>query len=95
MATLTLPSVTITGVDSTSITATAVGGPWAGSLPAGTVVYNCTVAPANWNGAVSLSGGVDGQFVVAGLAGYKFSVTVGSTDLPPGTYNPGTLTTVP
>ena len=91
-ATLVLPSVTITSPASTSITCTPFGAPYTAPLASGSVVFNCTVAPATWTGAVSLSGS---QFVVTGLSGAAFNVAVGATALGAGSYAPGTLTTTP
>ena len=91
-ATLVLPSVTVTSPASTTITCNPVGAPYTAPLAAGTVVFTCTVAPANWVGAVSLSGS---QFVVTTLSGASFSVAVGASALTAGSYAPGTLTTVP
>lgn len=89
-ATLMLPSVTINSPPSTSIACT----PYATSPSgvAGALLTTCTVSPTGWVGAVTLSGT---QFVITGLSGNTFNVVVGSTALPPGTYAPGTLSTVP
>lgn len=91
-ATLTLPSVTINSPPSTAISCTATG---ATQGDPGTVLFTCNVSPANWRGAVSITTGP--QFVVIGIsmAANTFSVAVGATALPPGTYAPGTLTSVP
>ncbi len=91
-ATLALPSVTVVSPNSTSITCTPVSSSYTSPLAAGTVVFNCIVAPSNWQGAVSLSGT---QFVVVGLSGDTFNLAVGSTALTVGSYAPGTLTTTP
>lgn len=92
-ATLTLPSITVQSPPSTSITCNAVGAPYTAPLAAGTVVYSCTVAPPDWQGAVSLSGT---QFVVGALlSSTTFNVSVGAAALPAGSYAPGTLTAVP
>jgi hypothetical protein len=91
-ATLVLPSVTVTSAASTAITCSAVGAPYSAPLAAGTVVFTCSVAPASWVGAVSLSGS---QFVVTALSGASFSVAVGAAALAAGSYAPGTLTSVP
>lgn len=91
-ASLTLPSVTVTGqTASTSITC----GPYpvlTAPVAAGTLLTSCTVAPAGWTGAISISGT---QFIVSSLSGNGFNVSVGSTPLAAGTYQPGTLTSVP
>lgn len=92
-ATLTLPSVTVTSAPSTAITCSPSGAALVAPVPAGTVLFACTVAPAGWTGAVSISSGP--QFVVTGLSGAAFSVSVGTTPLVAGTYAPGTLTTTP
>lgn len=89
-ATLTLPSVTIVGAPSTAISCAPY--PANPSGLAGTVLTTCTVAPAGWSGAVSLSGS---QFVVTGLVGTTFNVAVGASPLPAGTYQPGVLTSMP
>ena len=89
-ATLTLPSVTINSPPSTSIACTPYAASPSGN--AGALLTTCTVLPAGWTGAVTLSGT---QFVIAGLSGNTFNVVVGATALPPGTYQPGTLSTLP
>lgn len=91
-ASLTLPSVTVTGQTASTSIACAAYPALAAPVAAGTVLTTCTVAPAGWSGAVSLSGT---QFVVAGLSGVTFNVVVGATPLAAGTYTPGTLTSVP
>jgi hypothetical protein len=91
-ASLTLPSVTVTGPISTVITCNAVAAKYPPPLAAGTVVFNCSVAPTGWVGSVSLSGS---QFLVANLNGVTFTVNVGPTALPTGDYQPGTLQSSP
>ena len=91
-ASLTLPSVTVTGqTASTSISCTPYPTLTA-PVAAGTLLTSCTVSPSNWTGAVSISGT---QFIVSSLTGNTFNVSVGAAPLAAGTYNPGTLTSVP
>lgn len=92
-ATLTLPSITVTSAPSTSIACVPTGIALQEPVVAGAVLFTCTVAPSNWTGAVAISSGP--QFVVSGLSGNTFSVTVGAVPLAAGTYQPGTLTSVP
>lgn len=99
-ATLTLPSVTFTQLPaSTAISCTETAAanlviPNGGNLPAGTVIFNCTVAPANWTGAVSLNDPTN-TFTVSGLSGNAFNVVLAAPVSAPATDAPGTLTTAP
>jgi len=93
-ATLTLPSFTVpAGPVSTGITCSPISNTLSTPVAPGTVLTSCTVAPASWIGAVSLSTGP--QFGVANLNGNTFNVIVGPIALAAGTYNPGTLQSVP
>lgn len=101
-ATLTLPSVTFTqlpaatGITCNEVPAANLVIPNGGNLPAGTVIFNCTVAPGNWTGAVSLAGGnPDGVFAVSGLSGNTFNVALAQPVSAPATDAPGTLTAIP
>lgn len=91
-ASLTLPSVTVTSAPSTSITCTAVAASYPAPMAVGTVAFNCSVSPSTWTGAVSISGS---QFGVTALVGNKFNVAVIGATLAAGTYQPGTVTTLP
>lgn len=93
MATLTLPSITISTPPSTAVTATPVAGLVAPCAP-GTVLYNCTVTPATWLGAVALTG-TPADMVVGPITPGAFTIVVGSTPLGAGTYSGGTITTTP
>lgn len=94
-ATLTLPSFTIVNPPppSTSITCNQVSPLPFAPVAVGTVMWNCTVAPSNWSGTVSLSGSNSVQ--VSPATGNQFTVLVGPNPLPAGTYVPGTLTSTP
>jgi hypothetical protein len=93
-ATLALPGVVFTGPVSTSITCTETA---AANLvvpvAAGTVIFQCTVQPTNWLGAVSLSGG--SPFALTTPVGNTFNVILSTAVTAPATDQPGTLTTVP
>ncbi len=93
-ATLALPSVVFTSPSSTSITCTETA---ASNLvvpvASGTVIFTCTVAPSNWAGTVSLSGG--SPFTISGLSGNTFNVSLSTAVTTPATNSPGTLTTSP
>lgn len=92
-ATLKMPSVTITGDPSTTITCSAPPSNLVAPVAPGTVMSTCTVEPSTWSGAVSLSTGP--QFAITGLNGSKFNVAVGATALVAGTYPLGTVQTAP
>jgi hypothetical protein len=101
-ASLTLPSVTFTQIPAaTGITCTQVPAanlviPTGGSLPAGTDIFDCTVQPTGWTGAVSLSGGTPaGLFVTTPLNANAFSVVLASPVSAPATDTPGTLQVIP
>lgn len=91
-ATLTLPSVTVTSPPSASVTCTAVAVSYPAPMAVGTIAFNCSVSPSTWTGAVSISGS---QFGVMALVGNKFNVAVIGAALAAGTYQPGTVTTLP
>jgi hypothetical protein len=94
-ATLTLPSFTIVNPPppSTSITCTQVAPFPFAPVAVGTILWNCSVAPANWVGTVSLSG--SNSVTLSGTNGNAFSVQVGPTALVAGTYVPGNITSTP
>jgi len=94
-ATLTLPTITIVNPPpaSTSITCIEVTPLPFAPVAAGTVLWNCSVAPSNWTGTVSLSGG--NQITLTPATGNTFQVIVGATPLDAGTYSPGTITSTP
>jgi hypothetical protein len=94
-ATLTLPSVTIVNPPppSTAITCNQVSPiPFAPVAP-DTVIWNCTVAPSNWTGTLSITGG--NSLAVTPATGNAFSVVVGATALAAGTYPSETITATP
>jgi hypothetical protein len=93
MATLTLPQITISSPVSTSITATPVTGLTA-PVASGTVLYNCTVAPATWLGTVALSG-TPADMVVGTISTGAFTIVVGASALGSGSFSGGTITTSP
>lgn len=91
-ATITLPSVVVTSPPSTAISCAAVAASYPAPMAVGTIAFNCSVSPSTWTGAVSISGS---QFGVTALVGNKFNVSVIGAALAAGTYQPGTLTTLP
>jgi hypothetical protein len=91
-ASLTLPNVVVTSAASTSIACTPTGASYPAPMALGTVAFNCSVQPAGWTGAVSISGS---QFGVSALSGTSFTVTVIGSALAAGSYSPGVLTSVP
>lgn len=94
-ATLTLPTFTIVNPPppSTLITCNQVSPLPFAPVAVNTVIWSCTVAPSNWSGTVTLSGGNSVQ--VSPATGSQFTVQVGPNPLPAGTYVPGTLTPTP
>jgi hypothetical protein len=94
-ATLTLPTITIVNPPSPSVSITCVQVsplPFAPVAPA-TALFHCSVAPADWTGTVTLSGG--NSLTLGPTTGNLFDVIVGPTALAAGTYAPGTITSTP
>jgi hypothetical protein len=94
-ATLTLPSFTVSNPPppSTAITCTETSPIPFAPVAVGTALWSCTVAPSNWLGTVTLSGG--NSLTTSPPNGNLFSVVVGPTALSAGTYVPGTITATP
>lgn len=94
-ATLALPSFTVSNPPpaSTSITCNQVSPLPFAPVAVNTVLWNCTVAPSNWTGTVSLSG--SNSVSVSPATGNLFTVMVGPNALTAGTYVPGTITATP
>lgn len=91
-ASLTLPSVTVTTSASTSIACVPTAASYPAPLAVGSIVFTCSVQPAGWSGAVSISGS---GFGVTSLSGAGFNVAVVGSALAAGSYAPGTLTSSP
>ena len=93
-ATLTLPSITVTGPISTSITCPLLAS-YTAPLAAGAQICAITVAPAGWVGALALSGTNSGSFTITSLSGTTANLVVGATALAAGSYGPLTITSTP
>jgi hypothetical protein len=87
--TLTLPNVTFTGPPGTAITCTQTTASLVVPVPAGTVIFNCTVSPTNWSGAVQST--LNPPFGISGLTGNTFNVVLTAQVTVPGTVAPGVV----
>ena len=92
-ATVTLPSVTFTSPPSTSITCTPSGVSLVVPVPVNTIIFNCTVAPSGWSGAVT--GTLNPPFVVSGLSGNTFNISLSAAQTTAGTVAPGSVSSAP
>jgi hypothetical protein len=76
-ASYAIPSFTLSGPPSTGATCTptAAASGLASAAPAGTVMFNCVVAPSNWVGAASSN---EAALVVTALSGNTFNLALAS-----------------